>query len=75
VVALVILFPMALAVAAAVVVAVVALFTAWAVAVTLAALFLGPRARALCGPWAIGRRVWQGRRQSRGAVGRSSPWL
>ena len=73
--ALVILFPMALAMAVAAIVAVIALFTAWAVAVSLAALFLGSRARALPGPWVIGyrawhgHRVWQGRRPGRRALG------
>ena len=79
IVALVILFPMALAIAAAVIVAVVALFTAWAVAVTLAALFLGPRARMLRGPWALGYRAYyrhgRGRRQDRGILGSFTPWL
>ncbi|HTX32152.1 MAG TPA: DUF1707 domain-containing protein [Solirubrobacteraceae bacterium] len=65
VVALVILFPMALALAAAALVAVLALFTAWAVAMSLAALFLGPRARALRGPWALGYRAWYTRRGQR----------
>jgi hypothetical protein len=60
--ALVILFPMVLAIAAAAIVAIVALFTAWTVAVTLAALFLGPRARMLRhGPWAMGYRYARGR--------------
>jgi hypothetical protein len=68
---LIVLFPMALAIAAAAIVAVVALFTAWAVAVSLAALFLGPRARALRGPWVIGYRAWHGRRHARRALG---PW-
>ncbi len=69
VVALVILFPMALALAAAVLVAVVALFAAWAVGVSLAALFLGPRARMLrCGPWAVGYRY---ARRGRRTLG---PW-
>ncbi len=76
VLALVVLFPMALAVAAAVIVAIVALFTAWAVAVTLAALFLGPRARMLRrGPWAIGCRASHGRRGDRGIAGSFTPWL
>jgi hypothetical protein len=80
VVALVVLFPMALAVAAAVMVAIVALFTAWAVAVALAALFLGPRARMLRrGPWTIGYRVWHSRRvvrrDDRGNAGSLTPWL
>ena len=69
--ALVILFPMALAIAVAAIVAVIALFTAWAVAVSLAALFLGPRGRALPGPWVIGYRAWHGRRYGRRALG---PW-
>jgi uncharacterized protein DUF1707 len=81
IVALVILFPMALAIAAAAIVAVVALLAAWAVAVSLAALFLGPRARALRGPWAVGCRAWQHRRidhrdrRDRGVAGSSTPWL
>lgn len=76
VVALVVLFPMALAAAAAVMVAIVALFTAWTVAVTLAAVFLGPRARVLRrGPWAIGYRVWHSRRNDRSIVGSFTPWL
>jgi uncharacterized protein DUF1707 len=76
VLALVVLFPMALAVAAAVIVALVALFTAWAVAVTLAALFLGPRARMLRrGPWAVGCRVWHSRRSDRSIPGSFTPWL
>jgi hypothetical protein len=76
IVALVVLFPMALAVAAAVIVALVALFTAWAVAVTLAALFLGPRARMLRrGPWAISYRVWHSRRGNRSIAGSFRPWL
>jgi Domain of unknown function (DUF1707) len=65
IVALVILFPMALALAAAAIVAVLALFTAWAVAMSLAALFLGPRARVLRGPWALGYRAWYARRGQR----------
>jgi hypothetical protein len=69
--ALVILFPMVLAIAVAAIVAVIALFTAWAVAVSLAALFLGARARALPGPWVIGYRAWHGRRYGRRALG---PW-
>jgi hypothetical protein len=63
IVALVIMFPIALAIAAAAVVAIVALLTAWAIAMSLAALFLGPRARALGRPWAIGCcRAWRYRR-------------
>lgn len=62
---LVVMFPVALAVAAAAMVAVVALLTAWAIVVTLAGLFLGSRARALRGPWAIGCRTWQLRRGRR----------
>jgi uncharacterized protein DUF1707 len=78
VLALVILFPMALAVAAAFIVAIVALFTAWAVAVTLAALFLGPRARVLRrGPWAIGIRAYHSHRHrgDRRIAGSFTPWL
>ena len=76
--ALVILFPMALALAAAAIVAVIALFTAWAVAVSLAGLFLGPRARCLPGPWVLGYRAWQRggrRRNDRRIVGSFTPWL
>jgi DUF1707 SHOCT-like domain len=77
--ALVILFPMALAIAAAAIVAIVALITAWAVAVTLAGLFLGPRARMLRGPWAVGYGAWHARRGRRGIAGGYSrgytPWL
>jgi hypothetical protein len=76
VVALILLFPIALAVAAAVIVAALALFTAWAAAVTLAALFLGPRARMLHrGPWAVGYRAWHCRRSDRRVVGSFTPWL
>ena len=81
IVVLLILFPMVLAIAAAVIVAVVALFTAWAVAVTLAALFLGPRARALRGPWAVGyrayhtRRITRDRRRDGTVIGSFTPWL
>ena len=71
---LVVLFPVALAIAAAAVVAVVALLTAWAAAVTLAALFLGPRARLLRhGPWALGYRY--ARRGNRRTLGGPAPWL
>ncbi|MBV8429593.1 MAG: DUF1707 domain-containing protein [Solirubrobacterales bacterium] len=75
--ALLLLFPMALALAAAVIVAVVALFTAWAVAVSLAALFLGPRARGLPGPWAVGYRAYcrRGSRRDRSIAGSFTPWL
>ena len=61
--ALVVLFPVALALAATVVVAVLALLTAWAVVVTLAGVVLGPRARMLGSPWAVvGYRVRRLRR-------------
>lgn len=71
---LVVLFPVALAIAAAAIVAVVALLTAWTVAVTLAAMFLGPRARLLRhGPWALGYRY--ARRGHRRALGGPPPWL
>ena len=75
VLALVVLFPVALAIAATVVVAIAALMTAWAVAVTLAGLLLGSRARGLGGPWAMGCRVARGRRSDRGVVGSFTPWL
>jgi Domain of unknown function (DUF1707) len=84
IVALVILFPFVLALAAAVFAAFVALLTVWALAVILAALFLGPRVRALrAGPWAIGYRAYRGsigcRSRRRGgdrhAVGGFTPWL
>jgi hypothetical protein len=73
--ALLILFPVALAIAAAAVVAVVALITAWAIAVALAGLFLGPRARVLRGPWAVGCGAWQSRRGRRHIAGSYTPWL
>ena len=83
VVALVILFPVAVALATAALMAVAALVIAWAVVVTLAGMLLGPRARVLGGPWAVGSRVWRGsigyaprrRSASRGTIGSSSPWL
>jgi DUF1707 SHOCT-like domain len=75
--ALVVLFPVALALAAAVVVTLFALITAWAVVVTLAGLVLGPRARMLGSPWAIvhyhARRCR--RLDDRSAVGGFIPWL
>jgi hypothetical protein len=75
-VALAILFPLALAAVAAAVIATVALVTAAAVVVTLAALFLGPRGRALRGPWAMGCRTGRRvRRVDRGAIGGFTPWL
>lgn len=74
--ALAILFPVALAAVAAVVVATVALVTAWAVVVVLAALFLGPRGRALRGPWAMGCRTGRRvRHVDRNAIGGFTPWL
>jgi hypothetical protein len=74
--ALVVLFPVALAIAAAAMVAVVALLMAWAVVVTLAGVLLGPRARALGSPWAVACRVQRRRRaDSRGIVGGFTPWL
>jgi DUF1707 SHOCT-like domain len=80
VLALVLLFPVALAVAAAVLVAIFALFTAWVVVVALAAVFLGPRARHLRhGPWAIGYRAYYSRRgarrEDRRIAGSFTPWL
>jgi DUF1707 SHOCT-like domain len=69
--ATVILFPMALAIVAAAIAAVAALFTAWAVIVCLATLCLGPRARAIPGPWVLGYRAWQGRGGGRRVLG---PW-
>jgi hypothetical protein len=80
VVALLVLLPIVLAVAAAVMVALLALFTAWAVAVTLLAVFLGPRARVWRrGPWTIGVRAYHTRRShrtgDRGIVGSFTPWL
>lgn len=73
--ALVVLFPVALAIAAAAIVAVLALITAWAIAVMLAGLFLGPRARMLRGPWAVGCGAWQARRGRRHIAGSFMPWL
>jgi DUF1707 SHOCT-like domain len=75
IVALVILFPMVLAIATAAIVAIVALITAWAIAVTLAGLFLGPRARTLRGPWAVGYRAFSDRRGRRHIAGGFTPWL
>jgi hypothetical protein len=75
IVALVILFPMVLAIATAAIVAIAALITAWAIAVTLAGLFLGPRARALRGPWAVGCGAWHARRGRRHIAGSYTPWL
>ncbi len=80
VLALVLIFPIALAVAAAAIVAIAALFTVWVVAVTLAAVFLGPRAKHLRhGPWAIGYRAWYShrgtRREDRRIAGGFTPWL
>ena len=70
IVALVILFPVALAAATAVFVAFIALLTAWALAVSLAALFLGPRVRALrAGPWAVGCRAYRGSVGYRTSIG------
>ena len=62
-IALVVAFPIALALAVAAIVAVAALLLAWATAVSLVALFLGPRVRAIGGPWAVGCRAWS-RRQT-----------
>jgi hypothetical protein len=84
VVALLILFPLAVALATALLLAVAALVTAWAVVVALAAMLLGPRARAFGGPWAVGCRVWRGsigyppprrRSTSRGTGSSFTPWL
>jgi hypothetical protein len=75
-VALAILFPFALAAIAAAVIATVALVTAWAVVVVVAALFLGPRGRALRGPWAMGCRTGRRvRHVDRRAAGGFTPWL
>jgi hypothetical protein len=75
-VALAILFPFALAAVAAALIATVAVLTAWAAIVVLAALFLGPRGRALRGPWAMGCRTGRRvRRVDRSAVGGFTPWL
>lgn len=75
VLALLILFPFAVALAVAALVTVAALITTWAVAVTLAGFLLGPRARALGGPWAVGCRARRMRRTDRGVVGSFTPWL
>lgn len=77
VVALVVAFPIALALAAAAIVAVAALLMAWATAVSLVALFLGPRVRAIGGPWAVGYRAWHRRygRANRSAIAGIIPWL
>jgi uncharacterized membrane protein YcjF (UPF0283 family) len=76
--ALLILFPLAVALATALLVAVAMLVTAWAVVVTLAALVLGPRARAFGGPWAVGYRAWSRRYRHidrSKAVAGFIPWL
>ena len=75
IVALVILFPVALALAAAAVAAFVALLSAWAIAVALAALFLGPRFRGLPGPWAIAYRAGRRHRGRYGVRPGLPPWL
>jgi DUF1707 SHOCT-like domain len=75
VLALLILFPLAVALAVAALLTIAALVTAWAVAVTLAGFVLGPRARALGGPWSVGCRHWRTRRTDRGVVGSFTPWL
>lgn len=80
VVALLVLFPVAVALATALFVAVLALVTAWAVVVTLAGMLLGPRVRTLRAPWAIGYRMWRGpvgypSRRRRDTVGSFTPWL
>lgn len=63
VIALVVAFPIALAVAAAAIIALAALLVAWATAVSLLALFLGSRARAFGSPWAVGYRAWRRRQR------------
>ena len=79
VVGLMFLLPIAFAAAAAAIVAIVALVMAWALAVTLAGLVLGPRFRALPGPWAVACRTHRARRLQRGTrhgeVGGFIPWL
>ena len=72
--ALVVLFPVALALAAAAVMAVAALLIAWTVVATLAGLVLGPRARALGSPWAVVGYQAR-RRRGRGAAGGFTPWI
>jgi uncharacterized protein DUF1707 len=75
--ALVVLFPVALAIAAAAMVAVFALLVAWTVVVTLAGVVLGPRARMLGSPWAVVHwrmRRWR-RLDDRSAVSGFIPWL
>ncbi len=76
VVALLVLFPVTLAIAVTLVVAIAALLTVWAVLVTIAGLLLGPRARALPSPWAVGCRArrWQHRTDHR-VVGSFTPWF
>lgn len=78
IVALVVLFPLAVALATAALMAVAALVIAWAVVVTVAGMLLGPRARMLGGPWAVGSRVWRGSlgyQHPRRRSDRSTPWL
>jgi hypothetical protein len=61
-IALVVMFPIALAIAFAAILAVAALLVAWAIAVCVVSLCLGPRARALGSPWAVGSWCWNRRR-------------
>lgn len=73
--ALVVLFPVTVALAVTVVLALVALVTVWAILVAVAGLVLGPRARALGGPWVIAARARGSHRHRRGVVGSFTPWL
>ena len=64
VVALLLALPIAVMIAVAAIIAAAALLAAWAITVFLLALFLGPRARALGSPWAVGCRALSRRRRS-----------
>lgn len=75
VLALLVLFPVALAIATALIVVILALLTTWAITVTVAGLLLGPRVRALPGPWTVGCRAVRARRSDRRSLGGLRPWL
>jgi Domain of unknown function (DUF1707) len=71
---LVVLFPVTLALAVTAVVMLAALLTLWTILVAVAGLVLGPRARALGGPWAVACRARRARRTGRGVVGSFTSW-
>jgi hypothetical protein len=73
VLALLVLFPVALAIAGVLLVAILALLSTWALTVAVAGLLLGSRVRALPGPWAVSCRAWRGA-QGRRALHSHQPW-